>query len=552
MRQASCPLTDLPAPDSIIAWLPAGPVTRNQFLADVHQLAEGLPDGRHVLNICHNRYHFLVGLAAAIVRGKISLLPSSLTPNTVARLRQDTPDVFCLHDASLEDIDLPSVPFPAGHAPAEGILAVPEIPAEQIVAHVFTSGSTGAALIHRKTWGGLVINALSESERLGARGCTLVGTVPPQHMYGFESTVLICLHGGAACWSGRPFYPADIGAALDAVPAPRALVTTPFHLRTLLEAGLALPPVDFLLSATAPLSEDLATRAEATCGAPLLEIYGCTETGQLASRRSTQTRAWQLLGEVTLCATESGHAARGGHVEGTVAISDVIELVDERHFLLHGRNADQVNIAGKRTSLAYLNQQLLEIPGVSDGVFFMPEAEPDDHATRLCACVVAPGHTRQSLLAALRSRIDTAFLPRPLVFVERLPRNAASKLPRADLLALLPGAAAPADSTAEPTSARERHWQVPAAHPAFPGHFPGRPILPGVVLIDQAIQLADGLLPAGCTIRGLGNAKFFEPVGPGTPLVFDYAPASARALAFEVRAGDRVVASGSLTLGQPT
>jgi len=552
MRQASCPLTDLPAPDSIIAWLPAGPVTRNQFLADVHQLAEGLPDGRHVLNICHNRYHFLVGLAAAIVRGKISLLPSSLTPNTVARLRQDTPDVFCLHDASLEDIDLPSVPFPAGHAPAEGILAVPEIPAEQIVAHVFTSGSTGAALIHRKTWGGLVINALSESERLGARGCTLVGTVPPQHMYGFESTVLICLHGGAACWSGRPFYPADIGAALDAVPAPRALVTTPFHLRTLLEAGLALPPVDFLLSATAPLSEDLAARAEAACGAPLLEIYGCTETGQLASRRSTQTRAWQLLGEVTLCATESGHAARGGHVEGTVAISDVIELVDERHFLLHGRNADQVNIAGKRTSLAYLNQQLLEIPGVSDGVFFMPEAEPDDHATRLCACVVAPGHTRQSLLAALRSRIDTAFLPRPLVFVERLPRNAASKLPRADLLALLPGAAAPADSTAEPTSARERHWQVPAAHPAFPGHFPGRPILPGVVLIDQAIQLADGLLPAGCTIRGLGNAKFFEPVGPGTPLVFDYAPASARALAFEVRAGDRVVASGSLTLGQPT
>ena len=549
MRQASCPLTDLPAPDSIIAWLPAGPVTRNQFLADVHQLAGQLPDGRHVLNICHNRYHFLVGLAAAIVCGKVSLLPSSLTPNTVARLRHDTPDVFCLHDASLEDIDLPGVPFPADRAPVEGILAVPEIPAEQVVAHVFTSGSTGAALIHRKTWGSLVINALSESERLGARGCALVGTVPPQHMYGFESTVLICLHGGAACWSGRPFYPADISAALDAVPPPRALVTTPFHLRTLLEAGLPLPPVDFLLSATAPLSEELAARAEAACGAPLLEIYGCTETGQLASRRSTQTRAWQLLGEVTLCATETGHAALGGHVEGIVPISDVIERVDERHFLLHGRNADQVNIAGKRTSLAYLNQQLLAVPGVTDGVFFMPDAEPDDHATRLCACVVAPGHTRQSLLAALRSRIDTAFLPRPLVFVERLPRNAASKLPRADLLALLPGATAVAGNTGAPAGERERHWCVPAAHPAFPGHFPGRPILPGVVLIDQALQLADGLLPAGCVIRGLGNAKFFEPVGPGTPLVFDYAPVSPKALAFAVRAGDRVVASGSFTLG---
>jgi len=552
MRQASCPLTDLPAPDSIIAWLPGGPVTRNQFLADVRHLAVQLPDSRHVLNICQSRYHFLVGLSAAIVRGQVSLLPSSLTPNTLARLKHDTPDVFCLHDGGMESIDLPGFLIPSDHAPAQGILDVPEIPAEQVVAHVFTSGSTGTALTHLKTWGNLVINARAESERLGARGRALVGTVPPQHMYGFESTVLICLHGGSACWSGRPFYPADIGAALEAVPPPRALVTTPFHLRALLDAGLPLPPVDFLLSATAPLSEDLATRAEAVCGAPLLEIYGCTETGQLASRRSTQTRVWQLLGDVTLCATETGHAARGGHVEGTVPINDVIELVDERHFLLHGRNADQVNIAGKRTSLAYLNQQLLEVSGVIDGVFFMPDAEPDDHATRLCACVVAPEHTRQSLLAALRSRIDTAFLPRPLVFVERLPRNSASKLPRADLLALLPGATGSTDTAGTPPHNRERSWTVPAEHPAFPGHFPGRPILPGVVLIDQATYLADGLLPTGCTIRGLGNTKFFEPVGPGTHLIFRYAPASTKALAFEVHASDRLVASGSFAIGPQT
>lgn len=438
MRQATYPLTDLPAPDSIIAWLPAGPVGRNQFLADAGRLAERLPDGGHVLNICQSRYHFLVGFAAAILRGQISLLPSSLTPDTIARLKRDTPDVFCLHDGNLDAIDLPGFAFPAGPAPAEGTLAVPEIPAGQIVAQVFTSGSTGAALTHSKTWGGLVINALSESGRLGARGHALIGTIPPQHMYGFESTVLICLHGGAACWAGRPFYPADIAAALEAVPAPRALVTTPFHLRTLLEAELPLPPVDFLLSATAPLSEALAARAEAACGAPLLEIYGCTETGQIASRRATRTRAWELLGDVRLCATATGHAAHGGHVEGVVPINDVIEMVDERHFLLHGRNADLVNIAGKRTSLAYLNQQLLGVAGVVDGVFFMPDAEPDDHATRLCACVVAPEHDRRSLLAALRERIDAAFLPRPLVFVERLPRNAASKLPRADLLALLP------------------------------------------------------------------------------------------------------------------
>lgn len=438
MSISTQPLTDHPAPDSVLAWQPDGPVSRDRFLADVNQLADLLPAGRHILNICQNRYHFLVGLAAAIVTGRISLLPSTLAPEAIARLRSETPDLLYLHDGHADTIDLPGLAFPAPLPLTDRNLPVPGIPTDQVVAHVYTSGSTGIPLTHCKTWGALVSSARAEAERLGARGHVLVGTVPPQHMYGLESTVLISLHGGAAAWSGRPFYPADIAAALAAVPAPRALVTTPFHLRTLLDADVFMPPIDFILSATAPLSEELATRAEATLGAPLHEIYGSTETGQLASRRATATRAWHLLGDARLSPDGDGHVASGGHVEGIVPINDVIELTDERHFLLHGRNADLINIAGKRTSLAWLNQQLTGLPGVHDGAFFMPDEEPDDHVTRLCACVVAPGHTARSLLNALRTRIDPAFLPRPLIFTDKLPRNAASKLPRAGLLALLP------------------------------------------------------------------------------------------------------------------
>jgi acyl-coenzyme A synthetase/AMP-(fatty) acid ligase len=56
--------------------------------------------------------------------------------------------------------------------------------------------------------------------------------------------------------------------------------------------------------------------------------------------------------------------------------------------------------------------------------------------TRLAAFVVAPGLSRERLLAALRRRVDPAFLPRPLVLLERLPRAASGKLPRAALEAL--------------------------------------------------------------------------------------------------------------------
>lgn len=94
----------------------------------------------------------------------------------------------------------------------------------------------------------------------------------------------------------------------------------------------------------------------------------------------------------------------------------------------------------------------------------------------------------------------------------------------------------------------ELAWTVPAAHPAFAGHFPGRPILPGVVLLDQAIQRAAGVLPPGVSVQGLGNAKFFRPVGPGTHLLFRFPPATATAQAFEILAGDQLVASGSLSL----
>ncbi len=441
MNAPTLPLTDQPRPDSIIAWCADGPVTRDQFLADVAQCAALFPPGGHVLNSCSDRYHFLVGLAAAAVSGRVSLLPPNLTAETVARLAAEHPDLVCIHDGADAIDGLPGLGMPPRAAVGAGGLSVPQIPVNQIISHVYTSGSTGVPGTHLKTWGSLVVNGLAEARRLGAAGHVLVGTVPAQHMYGFESTVLMCLHGGAALWHGRPFYPADIAAALAAVPRPRALITTPFHLRALLDAEVAVPPLDFILSATAPLSEALARRAETTLGAPLLEIYGCTETGQLASRRSTATRAWELLGTVRLAAAGDGHAAHGGHVDGLVRLSDVLETVDETHFILHGRDADLINIAGKRTSLAYLNEQLTGVPGVADGAFLMPDEEPDDHVTRLRAAVVAPGLTAKDVLDALRQRIDPVFLPRPLIFVDRLPRNAASKLPRAELLALFASAA---------------------------------------------------------------------------------------------------------------
>jgi acyl-coenzyme A synthetase/AMP-(fatty) acid ligase len=123
---------------------------------------------------------------------------------------------------------------------------------------------------------------------------------------------------------------------------------------------------------------------------------------------------------------------KGGHVETEVLLADVIEVCGRGRFLLHGRTADLVNVAGKRTSLAHLNYHLNSIEGVRDGAFVVPE-EAGEAVTRLTAYVVAPGLTSEGLMDALRQRIDAAFLPRPLHFVDALPRNETGKLPQQSL-----------------------------------------------------------------------------------------------------------------------
>lgn len=417
------------------------PITVAHFLVDVRRLAAALPAGRHVLNVCTDRYRFAVGLAAALLAGKISLLPPTLTPEMVHQVKSFAPDVFCLTDQAMA-IDLPQLAWadavPA-RAPADaqtGPCDIPEIPASQTAAILFTSGSTGQPVAHRKSWGELVLSVRAEAARLGlldGRRHSIVATVPPQHMFGLEASVLLPLQSGAILSAAHPFFPADICTALATAPRPRMLVTTPVHLKVLLAAGLDLPAPDLVLTATAPLPPQLALAAEAGLKAPLLEIYGSTETGLIASRRTTASFEWTLFPGVTLRTIEGRVWASGGHLAQAMPLGDELELLDAERFLLHGRTADLINIAGKRSSLGYLNHQLNAVPGVIDGAFFMPDEGDGGHVTRLTAFAVAPGLTMAQLRTALRERIDALFMPRPLVLLESLPRNSTGKLTRSAL-----------------------------------------------------------------------------------------------------------------------
>lgn len=434
MQLPVLPLLAAPLATQPIAWRHGRPVDRTTFVAQVLATAKHLPQASYAINLCEDRYAFLVGFAATTARGATTLLPASRIEAEVALIAARYPDSVRLSDAEVAGALAACVPAAAAEVPAIG--------AGHVVAIAFTSGSTGAPQPQPKRWGELVAGAALALRRFGLGGPgagSIVATVPPQHMYGLETSVMLPLASGLGVHAGRPFFPADIGAALAEVAPPRVLVTTPAHLRVCVDAAIAWPALALVISATAPLPRDLARRAEDVFAAPVKEIYGFTEAGSVASRRTVEDELWTLYDGFRI----AGDHLIGKHLAAPVALNDEVESVDARRFHLLGRKADVVNVAGKRTSLAFLNRCLCEIQGVEDGVFVAdhPIAEESATAGRLAALVVAPGLSRREIIARLALRIDPLFLPRRLLLVEALPRNAVGKLRHDDLRRLLAGPA---------------------------------------------------------------------------------------------------------------
>jgi acyl-coenzyme A synthetase/AMP-(fatty) acid ligase len=240
----------------------------------------------------------------------------------------------------------------------------------------------------------------------------------------------------------------------------------------------------------------LAKNIETLFKSTLIEIYGCTETGAVAMRRTAMEEHWQLIKGL-----KPSHQDDEYYIEDTqsgkiAVLPDVVEWHSENSFSLIARKEDNINIAGKRSSKLYLTKCLNAIEGVQDAVVYIPKTEVD--IARIIALVVAPLISEQVIKNELQNSVDNLFMPRQIIKVNAIPRNEAGKVTQQELLNLILAC-----------SEQQAVFKIDKSHPALPGHFPNNPLVPGVVTLDNIIACFRQISPE-FKLRQLIQIKFHE------------------------------------------
>lgn len=403
-------------------------------------LAADIGDESAIGNFCDSRAAFLIALLAALRRGARLVLPPSSGQAEIAAMVGAPAAPLIVVDSHPVLQGLPEsargrlLRFePRGASREASALAWASPPGAQAI-RLYTSGSTGTPQAQDRTIGQLVVGSraltAAWTEHLDGDVDTLAGlvcSVPSQHMFGLEMATMLPLVHGVPVREGQPLLPADVCSAFAALDGGGIWIATPLHLRAMARAGARLPNCRLVVSSTMPLAPDLAAEVESLCKAPVVEIYGSTETGALATRRTALESSWRPLRGVRLAPGEEDTAVRGEHFMSPRRLGDRIELEPGGSFRLTGRQADMIKVAGRRASLAALNLLVASIPELGDAVLFQPaDGGP---TARLVLVHAGAALERRAVEALLRNRIDAVFLPRAIVRVDRLPRTTTGKLP---------------------------------------------------------------------------------------------------------------------------
>ena len=506
-------------------------------------------------------YDFLIGLYALWGCGKTPVIPPMNSTAATAMLASVVDDFLGEFAGALEIRQ-------GGPSSAR----VGDI-SDDVELLMYTSGSSGEPKAVPKRLAQLQAEVSTLEALWGADfpEATTIATVTHQHMYGLLFKVLWPLA------AGRPFQSEIIHSlqnvgVLSARYGRTVWVTSPAQLKRLPFASYDADDaaqVCMAFSAGGPLPNDVAHRfAECFAAAPV-EIYGTTEAGAIAYRQ-------QRLGHESIPFTAAPKIAVTADAAGQLLIrsphlpdqewhptGDIGEVFDDARFELRGRADSIVKIEEKRVSLTAIERFLDALPEVEASRCVVLHGRRDVVAAVVILArdgerglqeMGKVAYTRR-LRACLAGRVETVALPRRWRFVEAFPQNERGKIAHADLVSLFDGRdlkRLPFVTHVDQRSADEVvvNFQVPHDLSYFPGHFPGNPVLPGVVQLLWVEHFAERYLGTPRGARRMEMIKFKKLVLPGTEITLALKlSADGRKVLFSNESPAGVCSSGRLVVG---
>ncbi|NND68205.1 MAG: AMP-binding protein [Halioglobus sp.] len=403
---------------------------------------------------------------------------------------------------------------------------------------VFTSGSTGNAKPIAKSLRQFdaELAALEQSWGAALAGALIGGTVSHQHIYGLLFIVLWPLCAGRRVWR-RPFVDPSIMAATLAAEGANAWVMSPAHLHRL-DAALpwaqARGATALVFSSGGPLEQRAAAAVFERLGKYPIEVLGSSETGGIAWRHQTVLgEPWQPLPglEVRLEGEELAVRSAWQEDDGWYLTADRATLEADGRFVLGARSDRIVKVEGKRVALPEVESALLQHDYVADcsvvvlqrrrqvlGALLELSAEGTERHAAL-----GHHHFTRELRRFLVNRLAAAAVPRVWRVIGAMPRNSQGKLRHKDVLRRFASGTLPPVTSREELGGGGRRLllHAPTDSPYFEGHFREAPILPGVVQLRWAEQLARDELGLAGEFAGMRGVKFTAVTFPLEQLVLD-------------------------------